>query len=47
MTKCIAAEKASSAGLRHALVCPNVTGNAKNRIAQRKRARAGSLAIVD
>ena len=46
MAKRIAAEKAK-AGLRHALVCPNVTGWAKERIAQSKRARAGSLAIVD
>ena len=36
MAKWIAAEKAR-VGLRHAVVCPNVTG----------RARAGSLAIVD
>ena len=28
-------------------VCPKVTGRAKETIAQRKRARAGSLAIVD
>ena len=33
-------------GLRHAVVCPNVTGGTKKRIAQRKRARAGSLALV-
>ena len=46
MAKCIAAEKAK-AGLRHAVVCRNVTGRAKERIAQRKRARAGSLALVD
>ena len=38
MTKWIAAEKAR-AGLRHAVVCSNV--------AESKRARAGSLAIVD
>ena len=31
----------------HAVVCPNVTGRAKSRIAQSKRVRAGSLAIVD
>ena len=42
MAKWIVAEK-TKAGLRHAVVCPNVTG----RIAQRKRARAGSLALVD
>ena len=46
MEKWIAAEKAR-AGLRHAVVCPNVTGRTKERIAQSKRARAGSLAIVD
>ena len=46
MAKWIAAERAR-AGLRHAVVCPNVTGRAKERIAQSKRARAGSLAIVD
>ena len=46
MTKWIAAEKAR-AGLRHAVVCPNVTGRSKERMAQNKRARAGSLAIVD
>ena len=39
-----AVEKAR-AGLRHALVCPNVTGRTKDWIAQSKRAR-GSLAIV-
>ena len=41
--KWIVAEK-TKAGLRHAVVCPNVTGRTKKRIAQRKRARAGSLA---
>ena len=37
------------AGLREALLieCPKVTGMTKDRIAQRKRARAGSLAIAD
>ena len=29
------------------VVCPNVTGYTKERIAQSKRARAGSLAIVN
>ena len=29
------------------MVCPNVTGRTKKRIAQSKRARAGSLALVD
>ena len=47
MAKWIVAEK-TKAGLRHAVVCPNVTGRTKKkRIAQRKRARAGSLALVD
>ena len=46
MTKWIAAEKAK-AGLRHAVVCPNVTGRTKGRIAQSKRTRASSLATVD
>ena len=46
MAKWIAAENAR-AGLRYAVVCPNVTGRTKERIAQSKRARAGSLAIVD
>ena len=35
------------AGLRYAVVCPNVIRKAKKRIAQSKRARAGSLAIVN
>ena len=46
MAKWIAAEK-NKAGLRHAVVCPNVTGRTKERKAQSKRARAGSLALVD
>ena len=46
MTKWVAAEKIK-AGLRHAVVCRNATGTSKERIAQSKRARAGSLAIVD
>ena len=46
MAKRIAAEK-TKAGLWHAVVCPNVTGRTKERIAQSKRARAGSLALVD
>ena len=46
MAKWIAAEKAR-AGLRYAAVCPNVTGRIKERIAESKWARAGSLAIVD
>ena len=37
------------AGLWHAavIVCPNVTKRTKDRIAQSKRVRAGSLTIVD
>ena len=46
MAKWIVAEKIK-AGLRHAVVCPNVTGRTKERIVQSKRARAGSLALVD
>ena len=46
MTKWIAAAEAR-AGLRPAVVCVNVTGRTKERIAQSKRARAGSLALVD
>ena len=42
----IAVEKVR-ARIRHAVVCPNVTGRTKERIAQSKRARAGSLAVVD
>ena len=37
----------NKAGLRHAVVCSNVTGRTKERISQSKRARAGSLALVD
>ena len=37
MAKWIAGEEAG-AGLRHAVVCPNVTGRTKERIAQSKRA---------
>ena len=46
MVKIISAEKAS-AGLRHAVVYENGTGKAKERIAQSKCARAGSLAKID
>ena len=46
MEKWIADEK-TKAGLRHAAVCPNVTGTTKKGIAQSKRARAGSLALAD
>ena len=44
MAKWVVAEKLK-AGLRHAVVCPNVTGRTQERIAQSKRARAGSLAF--
>ena len=46
VAKWIAAEK-NKAGLRHAVICPNMTGRTKERIAQSKRARAGSLALID
>ena len=46
MAKWITAEKLR-AGLRHAVVRPNVTGRIKDRTAQSKRVRAGSVAIVD
>ena len=46
MANWIVAEKAK-AGLRHAVVCPNVTGRTKARIALSKRACADSLALVD
>ena len=46
MAKWIAAEN-NKAGLRHAVVCLNVTGRTKKKISQSKRARAGSLALVD
>ena len=46
MAKWIVAEK-TKAGLRHAVVCPNVTGRTKKRLAQSKRTRVGSLALVD
>ena len=41
------AAETARAGLRHAVVCSNVTGRTKERIAQSKRACAGSLALVD
>ena len=46
MAKLVAAEK-TNAGLRHAVICPKVTGRTKDRIARSKRTRAGSLALVD
>ena len=47
MAEWIVAEKIKEAGLRHVLVCPNVTGRTEERISQSKRDRAGSLALVD
>ena len=44
MAKWIAAEKARD-GLRHAVICSNVTERTRERIAQSKRARVGSLTI--
>ena len=46
MAKWIAAEEAR-VGLRHAAGMLKVTGRTKERIAQSKRTRAGSLALVD
>ena len=46
MAKGITAENAR-ARLRHAVGCPNMMGRSKDRIAQNKRARASSLAILD
>ena len=46
MAKWIVAGK-KKAGLPHTAVCPNVAGRTKERIAQSKRARAGSLALLD
>ena len=46
MAKWIAAEEAR-ARPRHAILCLNVTGRTKERIGQIKRARAGSIALVD
>ena len=46
MANWIVAEK-NKARLRHAVVWPNVTGRTKEMIAQSKRARAGSFALVD
>ena len=39
--------KLGRAELWHAVVCPNVTGRTKDRIAQSKRVHTGSLAMVD
>ena len=46
MAKWTVAEQ-TKAGLRYAVVCPNLTGITKERITQSKRARAGLLALVD
>ena len=46
IAKWVAVEKAW-AELQDAVVCPNVTEKTNERIAQSKRARAGSLALVD
>ena len=46
MVKYIAADN-FRAGLRPAVVCPNVTGRAEKRVTQSKRVRAGLLAIID
>ena len=46
MAKWVAVEKAKT-GLWHVVVFPNVTKIIKDRIAQSKCVRAGSLAIVD
>ena len=46
MAKWVVAEKTKT-GLRHAVVCPNMTRRTKERIAQSKRTRADSLALVD
>ena len=46
MAKWIATEKVR-VELMHAVVCPNVTGRIKEKIARSKRASAGSLALVD
>ena len=46
MMKWIATGEAK-AGLRHAVVRLNVTEKTEERIARRKRARAGSLDLVD
>ena len=46
MAKWIVTEKAK-AGLRRIVACPNVTGRTKEKMAQSKRARAGSLVLVD
>ena len=46
VAKLIFAEKVRT-GLRDAEICLNVTGRTKDRIAQSKRVRAGSLAIID
>ena len=44
MDRCRGSQRA---GLRHAVICPNGTRRTKERIAQSKRARAGSFALTD
>ena len=46
MAKLIVAEK-DNAGLRHAVVCPNVTGKTRRGYPKVSGARAGWLALVD
>ena len=46
MAEWIAAEEAR-AGLWHTVVCSNVRERTKEKITQSKRARAGSLALID
>ena len=46
VAKWIAAEEVRD-GLRHVVICPNVTGRAIDRIAPSKSIRTGSLATVD
>ena len=46
MAKLVSVEKVR-VGVRHAVLCPNVTGRTNERIAQNKRAHASSLAMVD
>ena len=46
MAEWIDAEKIRTE-LRHAVVCPNMTGMTKDRVAQSKRVRTDSLAMVD
>ena len=47
MAKWVAAAAKARAGLLHAVLCRNVTGSTKERIAQNKRGCAGLLVVVD